>query len=106
MQFSSLLFSSHLISSHLISSSLGKEHNFIKPADTAIVFQDFLTDEDATTRLTYSGNLSVEFDPSSLRISPRTGRLYHSASETKSQGFGLVRSQLAVSLAETASPAK
>ena len=79
-------------------SPCGKELNFIRPADLPVVFHTLL---DGGT-LVYAGALQQAFDWRHLAVSRTTGRIYHSfGDETKTAiPYGLIRSQLAVSLAE------
>ncbi|GAA5905180.1 uncharacterized protein JCM6883_006309 [Sporobolomyces salmoneus] len=74
------------------------ESNFLRPAldGSAIVFDDLVKGE-----LTYgAGSLSTPFSPTSLRVSPRTGYLFHPSpvprrSQTSSYGpYSLLRSAL------------
>jgi len=66
--------------------------NFILPADMPVVFHDFVQGpteggedggKEGETALVYAGNLQQEFDPSSVYISSRSGRLYHPLNTTK-----------------------
>lgn len=108
-------------------SPCGKEKNFIKAADTGIVFTELLDAEreaegsgaggsksptrafdddddglaplDSPLVLRYAASLSVPFHPSRLRMS-ESGRLYHSARGTKVGGYALVHTHLAGRLSE------
>jgi hypothetical protein len=96
-------------------SHCGVERNFLRPADAAIVFHS-LQDSDTIRdkpQLYYGGTLHQDFDPSSLAISPRTGRLYHklvgkgTKLHKQSDGgnyYGLVKSSVAVSLSDQIIP--
>ena len=84
----------------------GGEINYIRPADSAIVFHTLTTDG----RLVFGGNLSQPFRPTLLAISPMTGRIYHRLvapervtplhNEMEGPMYGLVRSAIAVSLSD------
>eukprot|EP00977_Amphora_coffeiformis_P001972 scaffold374_cov160-Amphora_coffeaeformis.AAC.9 len=79
-------------------SPCGKELNFIRPAALPVVFHTLLDQKE----LVYAGTLRQAFDWRHLAVSRTTGRIYHSF-DHKTQTtmpFGLIRSQLAVSLAE------
>ena len=77
-------------------SPCGKEMNFIKCADTPLVFQELKVDT-----LIYSPGLSVPFQPSSLRVSPTTGRLYHAAPVSrKSKGYAVLKSHLGIQISQ------
>jgi hypothetical protein len=93
-------------------SQCGVEINYIRPAATPIVFHSLTAEEKF---LLYGGNLQQKFDSKMLAISSMTGRLYHriihtsttssSGEKRKKQssselGYGLIRSQLAVILAD------
>jgi hypothetical protein len=82
-------------------SQCGIEINYIRPAATPIVFHSLTT----SGLLLFGGNLEEKFDGSKLAMSCTTGRLYHQLDSTNKQqtwqlGYGLIRSQLAVILAE------
>lgn len=68
------------------------ELNFVRAADTPIVFQK-LVDED----LVYAASLTRPFDPTQLRVST-AGRLYHPAPVG---GSGLLHSHLALRLGDS-----
>ncbi|TPX54968.1 hypothetical protein PhCBS80983_g05661 [Powellomyces hirtus] len=55
-------------------SPCGREMNYVQVEDSPIVFQDLTPDG---KNLIYGGNLPHPFDPASLHLSRRTGRLYH-----------------------------
>jgi hypothetical protein len=83
-------------------SPCGKELNFIRPAATPIVFHTLQDNQ-----LLFGGDLSQPFDPEKLAVSQHTGRLHHQLSEIRlerhggeSREYGLVRSSVAVTLAE------
>ena len=96
-------------------SPCGREVNYIRPADTPIVFHSLTNDGN----LLYGGNLKQNFDSSRLAVSSRTGRLYHeldgyskgqpsSSDEEESDDiflkYGLIRSSVAVALSENIHP--
>ncbi|KAF1330734.1 putative mitochondrial protein, partial [Globisporangium splendens] len=85
-------------------SPCGKEMNFIKCADLPFVFEDLYQDEKTKQWVfVYGGGaLKAPFDPTKLKISLTTGRLYHDLStkfdsDTR-PSVALVKSQLAVEL--------
>mmetsp|Transcript_8121 Transcript_8121/g.23164 ORF Transcript_8121/g.23164 Transcript_8121/m.23164 type:complete len:209 (-) Transcript_8121:88-714(-) len=57
-------------------SPCGKEMNFILPADHPFVFHT-LSEAEGGEELGFGGDLSVAFDAAALRLSRRSGRLYH-----------------------------
>jgi hypothetical protein len=90
-------------------SPCGRELNYIRPADTPIVFHSLLGGE-----LFYGGRLKQEFDCNRLAVSNKTGKLYHevdgfskSSSSTLLHEsilrYGLVRSSVAVSISDNIS---
>ena len=65
--------------------------NFILPADMPHVFHDFVLvptegGREGGRALVYAGNLQQDFDPSSVYISSRSGRLYHPLNTSKKGG--------------------
>uniref|UniRef100_K3WHX1 Uncharacterized protein n=1 Tax=Globisporangium ultimum (strain ATCC 200006 / CBS 805.95 / DAOM BR144) TaxID=431595 RepID=K3WHX1_GLOUD len=85
-------------------SPCGKEMNFIKCADRPFVFEDLYQDE-RTKQWVFAyggGALKAPFDPTKLKISLTTGRLYHDLRTKYDTDAGppvaLVKSQLAVEL--------
>ena len=87
-------------------SPCGLEHNYIRPADVAIVFHDL---QDRS--LIFGGSLQQEFEPNELAFSPNTGRFYHrlfgtkmakAKSKLQKEGtqFGLLKSTLSQFIAE------
>lgn len=55
--------------------------------------------------LVYGGSLHLPFQPGAIAYSQRTGRLYHpwvgkGSSSSRSKGYGLIRSQIALELCE------
>jgi len=100
-------------------SPCGIEMNYIRPADTAIVFhslrnvsRDSRNSSSCNSKeLCFGGTLTQPFLPAMLVISKRTGRLYHYLSALnefptplhkpgKRQEYGLLKSSLAVTLSE------
>ncbi|CAM9485701.1 unnamed protein product [Choristocarpus tenellus] len=113
-------------------SPCGRELNFVLPLDVPIVFNDLIatasnqknvkaklgnsagTHTITTSHcLVSSGGLLTPWNPASLRVSQRSGRMYHPtlwgtvgscrkerACCLPNEGYGLVRSQLAVKLGE------
>ena len=89
-------------------SPCGKESNYIKCADTPVVFSEILKDEkkegDNNYKLVWGHSLSIPFQPDKLRISIDTGRLYHPfpVKNAKKFGqstmFGLLKSHLTISI--------
>ena len=93
-------------------SPCGKELNFIRPAALPFVFHGLVEESSATmdkqqqsAHLVYGGTLRQAFAWNLLAVSPITGRIYHARQgegrdEVPAIPYGLVRSQLAVSLVE------
>ncbi|KAF0745756.1 hypothetical protein Ae201684_000204 [Aphanomyces euteiches] len=82
-------------------SPCGNETNFIKAADTPIVFTELKQVDDATFHLVTNGSHDVVFNPSHVAMSSSTGRLYH-WTETKHLAlFALIKSQVAVELSQS-----
>mmetsp|Transcript_16470 Transcript_16470/g.47348 ORF Transcript_16470/g.47348 Transcript_16470/m.47348 type:complete len:316 (+) Transcript_16470:94-1041(+) len=111
-------------------SPCGAELNFVRPADTAIVFHSMNDKPYGGWDLIFGSTLSQPFSPKSLFISKHTGRIYHEISAEIDEGregstlnngvsgvlnvkpkliplhtisrreFGLIKSSLAVSLSE------
>lgn len=75
----------------------------VSQADVPIVFHD-MTHPDGVdgADLVYAGTRRVPFEPSALRISRRSHRLYHSLPGSKAGAprFGLLRSQLGLVLSD------
>uniref|UniRef100_A0A7S2RG64 Uncharacterized protein n=1 Tax=Rhizochromulina marina TaxID=1034831 RepID=A0A7S2RG64_9STRA len=84
-------------------SPCGKEMNFIKPADTGIVFNEV---DWSTREFVFSGGARQTLDPSAFSMSSDNGRLYHRLSSHRFAealgGWALLRSSLALELSETA----
>ena len=82
-------------------SPCGPESNFVLPADMPVVFHSL-----QGGALRWAGTLACGFDPSALRVSRHTGRLYHALPAARAAGpprapgmrFGLLRSSVAVAL--------
>mmetsp|Transcript_11757 Transcript_11757/g.23132 ORF Transcript_11757/g.23132 Transcript_11757/m.23132 type:complete len:241 (+) Transcript_11757:116-838(+) len=84
-------------------SPCGKEMNYIRPADTPIVFDRLETDEeDGKEYLMYASDMKEPFDPSLLQWASDTDRLYYPIREHKRMKGerALVRSHLAVQLSQ------
>ena len=94
----------------------GVERNYIRPADSVIVFHSLQEDH-----LVFGATLRQPFQPNQLAISQRTGRLYHKLVDSnltplhkqqqqqqqQQQGtarYGLIKSSVAVSLSERMVP--
>jgi len=80
-------------------SPCGKELNFIRPAALPVVFHTLLDRKE----LVYGGTLRQTFDWRDLAVSRTTGRIYHSLGNADAPTImthGLIRSQLAITLAE------
>eukprot|EP01138_Halocafeteria_seosinensis_P010709 gb/GECG01010936.1/.p1 GENE.gb/GECG01010936.1/~~gb/GECG01010936.1/.p1 ORF type:complete len:331 (+),score=45.77 gb/GECG01010936.1/:1-993(+) len=75
-------------------SPCGKEKNYIKVADRPVVFHEIVDGH-----LVYGGALTIPFSPYRLYMTD-TGRLYHCAEDTSVGGIGLVKSQIAVGVAQ------
>ncbi|KAI9359595.1 hypothetical protein DFJ73DRAFT_957413 [Zopfochytrium polystomum] len=60
-------------------SPCGPEFNYVQSEDAPIVFTDLRQAGNGSHTLTWAGNLTVPFDPASLHVSARTGRLFHPA---------------------------
>lgn len=87
-------------------SRCGVELNFVRPADSPIVFHSMGGDTPDTWQLYFAASLRQRFDPSCLAISPRTGHLYHQLQgngtglHRKTGCYGLIKSSVAVALSE------
>ena len=91
-------------------SPCGREHNFVRAADTPIVFHSLVRAiaptggppcGSAPDTLLYGHSLAQPFAPKHLRVCATSGRIYH-ALERASHGvpYALLRSHVALSLAE------
>jgi hypothetical protein len=84
----------------------GIERNFVRPADSPIVFVSIDMDESSNFQLHFGASLRQIFDPSCLAISRRTGRLYHqlvgdvTRLHKETGGYGLIKSSVAVTLSD------
>ena len=100
-------------------SPCGVELNFIRPADAPIVFHELREDPGNGKQLVFGGTLSQPYLPEKIAMSPRTGRLYHELTQgtrggdtsksltplhdsesTNKQEYGLIKSSVAVSIAD------
>ena len=83
-------------------SPCGKEMNFIRAADTPIVFSHF-EEINEKTLLVYGGSLSELFDPKLLTWDSKTGRIYHPVRTHKRLAgtVGLIRSACSLSLSNS-----
>lgn len=86
-------------------SPCGVELNFIRPADTVIVFHSIREAPSGGRELVFGATLTHPFSPGRLFISKRTGRIYHEMTvdldeEKIVRDFGLIKSSLAVSLSD------
>lgn len=94
-------------------SRCGNELNFIRPAASPLVFHGLVENSGDSVaaadnpQLVFGGTLRQAFAWEDLAVSPVTGRIYHARRQGKSNNtvspaipYGLVRSQLAVSLVE------
>jgi len=84
-------------------SPCGKEMNFVRPADTPIVFDRIdYSEPNGFPRLVYASAHSQEFDPSALVWHTETERIYHPVTKHKrlKGSMGLLRSHLGISLSE------
>ncbi|XP_077441262.1 UPF0598 protein C8orf82 homolog [Vanacampus margaritifer] len=82
-------------------SPCGRERNFLRCDDRAVVFTHLLPgatqDGDLLSFCGGAEKLTVPFDPAALYMRPASGRLYHPCSG-RAGGVGLVRSALAIEL--------
>lgn len=100
-------------------SPCGIELNFVRPADAPIVFHELRENADNGKQLIFGGNLSQPYLPEKIAMSPRTGRLYHelvsenkggekikpltplhTSGSTEKREYGLIKSSVAVSIAD------
>ena len=100
-------------------SPCGIELNFVRPADAPIVFHELREDPDNGKQLVFGGNLSQPYLPKKIAMSPRLGRLYHeltsdnsdakenkpltplhTSESTEKPEYGLIKSSVAVSIAD------
>ncbi|KAL5285334.1 C8orf82 family protein [Megaselia abdita] len=83
-------------------SPCGRESNYIRCDDLPIVYTHII-EKDNQLKLTfgYAGDLlTAEFDPQKIFMNPKSGRVYHPASE-KVGKIGLIRSKLAIELSKS-----
>mmetsp|Transcript_19857 Transcript_19857/g.44252 ORF Transcript_19857/g.44252 Transcript_19857/m.44252 type:complete len:277 (-) Transcript_19857:1278-2108(-) len=98
----------------------GVELNFVRPADSVVVFHDLREDNgdsDKGKQLVFGGTLTQPYHPEKLAMSPKTGRLYHElvsgskdgdkpltplhvVSESSKPEYGLIKSSVAVTIAD------
>jgi len=86
-------------------SPCGKELNFIRPADTPIVFHDL-----QQGNLFFGGSLSQPYNPQQLAISKKTRRLYHKLTNDGKKltplhqcdipEYGLIKSSVAITISD------
>ena len=86
-------------------SPCGNESNYVKCADTPIVFSDLVKDEKrgGIHVLTWGHSLSIPFEADKLRISVETGRLYHPFPKKFNRVggmYGLLKSHLTISMSD------
>mmetsp|Transcript_14608 Transcript_14608/g.20877 ORF Transcript_14608/g.20877 Transcript_14608/m.20877 type:complete len:287 (-) Transcript_14608:1872-2732(-) len=102
-------------------SPCGIEMNYIRPADTPIVFHLLKEicmvstsnpNKSIIQQLCFAGSLTQEFSPTMLAISKRTGKIYHQLSSDQDfpitslhklqdhHQYGLLKSSLAISISE------
>ena len=107
-------------------SPCGQELNFVRPADSAIVFHSIHDTDDGEKELVFGGHMVQPFCPDKLALAKETGRLYHElvsaykdckgnnstlAGKTRDWStplhasdkveFGLIRSSVAVTLSDS-----
>jgi len=82
-------------------SPCGTEMNFVRPADTPIVF-DRLESVDGEDLLVYNANTYETFNPNGLVWKTKTNRIYHPVLKHSnlSPTLGLIKSHLAITLSE------
>ncbi|RHZ33001.1 hypothetical protein DYB26_007298 [Aphanomyces astaci] len=83
-------------------SPCGSEMNYIKAADTPVVFTELKQpdcDDGTWTLVTNTGH-EVEFHPSNVAMSPATNRLYHWIQTKHLSLFGLLKSHVAVEVSQ------
>ena len=83
----------------------GRERNFIRCDDQAIVYTHILpsSNSEEPGLLSYGGAgelLTVPFTPEKICMLPWTGRIYHPATE-RTGGIGLIKSSLAIELSKS-----
>ena len=82
-------------------SPCGRERNFIRCDDKAIVYTHIIEKEESDL-LSYGGaadKLCVLFEPSKICMLPETGRIYHPAS-AHIGGVGLIKSSIAIAISK------
>lgn len=75
----------------------GRERNYLRCDDLPVVFTEILKRPNGTLfSFAHAGDLmTFPFDPESICMLPKTGRIYHPADE-KFGGVGLIKSSLAI----------
>ncbi|RLO11725.1 hypothetical protein DYB28_011672, partial [Aphanomyces astaci] len=83
-------------------SPCGSEMNYIKAADTPVVFTELKQPDcdDGTWTLVTNAGHEVEFHPSNVAMSPATNRLYHRIQTKHLSLFGLLKSHVAVEVSQ------
>ncbi|RHZ16012.1 hypothetical protein DYB37_010108, partial [Aphanomyces astaci] len=83
-------------------SPCGSEMNYIKAADTPVVFTELKQPDcdDGTWTLVTNAGHEVEFHPSNVAMSPATNRLYHWIQTKHLSLFGLLKSHVAVEVSQ------
>ena len=82
-------------------SPCGRERNFIRCDDKAIVYTHII-EGDQSDLLSYGGaadKLTVVFEPSKICMLPETGRIYHPATPDIG-GVGLIKSSVAIAISK------
>lgn len=78
-------------------SPCGKEKNYIRAADTPVVFHTLEDHDPDNAELVYAGDLRVPFHPAQLFMSD-TGKMYHPVEHKHLKGLALIKSHVAVQL--------
>ena len=85
-------------------SPCGKESNYVKSAaiQTPWVFQDLVVTDSSRYELILQGGITNIFNPASVMMGSKTGRLYHALSLPKRDCFniGLIKSHLAIQISQ------
>ncbi|KAF0685952.1 Aste57867_22204 [Aphanomyces stellatus] len=83
-------------------SPCGPEMNYIKAADTPVVFTELKHDASSDAwHLITNGSAAIPFQPTHLAISTTTGRLYHWVQHKRMTCFALIKSHVAVELSQS-----
>ncbi|XP_062570511.1 UPF0598 protein CG30010-like [Saccostrea cucullata] len=83
-------------------SPCGRERNYIRCDDKAIVYTHLIESDSGEALLSYGGAgnaMTTEFLPTRICMLPNTGRVYHPAMATVG-GIGLIKSSLAIELSK------